>query len=177
MERPPRTDTRPTSSEDEPGPTKQQFLGIRGKTPSPPWKNRVIVVDPDRGTVEVQNEKSIAQGTQNDSSVRLLAKLKVWRFLDDYTRVKLPPRKTEVTLFVDPETESKPTTKNATDDGHSNVMLMKLYLDRLPLGALNQILRLLGKLSTLYVLKSKPWSETSSHISATHAMNGIVEQH
>ncbi len=64
MERPPGTDTRPTSSEVEPGPAKQQFLRIRGKTPSPPWKNRVIVVDPDRGTVEVQNEKSIAKGMQ-----------------------------------------------------------------------------------------------------------------
>lgn len=64
MERPPQTDTCPTSSEDESGPAKQQFLSNRGKVPSPPWKNRVIVVDPDRGTAEVQNEKSIAQGTQ-----------------------------------------------------------------------------------------------------------------
>ena len=52
----------PTPSADESRPTKQQFLKSRGKTPSLSWKNRVIVVDPDRGTVEVQSEQFIKQG-------------------------------------------------------------------------------------------------------------------
>ena len=84
-----------------------------------------------------------------------------------YQIVKLPPKRTQVTIFVDPETESKPTTENTAPDGQSNVFLMQLYLDRL--GAFDQVLRFLGLLSTLYVMNATPWSETSS---AIHSHDG-----
>ena len=48
--------------------------------------------------------------------------------------------------------------ENATEDGHSNVMLAKLYLDRL--GGFTKVLRLLGVLSTLYITNLRPSSET-----------------
>lgn len=46
----------------EPGPLAHQFLEKRGKTPSPPLKNRVMVADPNQRTVEVQSKKSVTNG-------------------------------------------------------------------------------------------------------------------
>lgn len=66
----------------------------------------------------------------------------------DYAKIPLPRRERELTIFVDPETESKVTTEEMTG-GHSNILLAKLYLDRL--GIWHQILRCLGQLSTVYV--------------------------
>ena len=74
----------------------------------------------------------------------------------------LPPKRKQVIIFVDPETESKPTTDSRGEDGQSNVVLATLYLNRL--GAYHQVLRFLGLLSTLYVANAAPWSETSSQI-------------
>jgi hypothetical protein len=54
-----------------------------------------------------------------------------------------------------------PTTEQATQDGHSNVMLATIYLDRL--GIYYQILRCLGHLSTLYISNIEPWNETESY--------------
>lgn len=54
-----------------------------------------------------------------------------------------------MTIFVDPDTESDPTTEHITAAGKSNVILATLFLDRL--GALNHVLRLIGVLSTSYV--------------------------
>ena len=81
--------------------------------------------------------------------------------------MRLPPRQNDITIFVDPQTESEPTTENTAPNGHSNVMLAKLYLDRL--GTLNHVLRYLGQLSTLYITNITPWSETSSRISGSHS--------
>ena len=66
----------------------------------------------------------------------------------------------QVTIFVDPETESKVTTASKGENGRSNVILATLYLDRL--GAYYQVLRFLGLLSTLYVMNAAPRSETLS---------------
>ena len=76
--------------------------------------------------------------------------------------IELPPKHEQVTIFVDPETESEPTTESRREDGQSNVILATLYLIRL--GAYHRVLRTLGLLSTLYVLNAAPWSETSSQI-------------
>ena len=81
----------------------------------------------------------------------------------DLQRLDLPPGQSEVTIFVDPETESKPTTANVDADGHSNVILARLFLDRL--GILNHLFRLFGLLSTSYIYIMNPpiaWSEPPS---------------
>ena len=76
-----------------------------------------------------------------------------------YQSVELPPGQSEVTIYLDPETEAIPTTAHVDDAGHSNVMLARLFLDRL--GAQNNVLRLLGLLSTscIYVMNDyiTPW--------------------
>ncbi|MCJ1228604.1 hypothetical protein MMC12_005265 [Toensbergia leucococca] len=120
----------------------------RSRTPG-----RVLVYDCDQRTLQVQNESLV-------------------QYLEDYKTVQLPPRKKEVTIFVDPETESKPTTARKAQDGHSNVMLAKIYLDRL--GAWNQIRRIRGQLSILYVTNIIPWSETSSRMSSVQNNMGEV---
>ena len=84
--------------------------------------------------------------------------------------MQLPPKRKHVTIFVDPETESKPTTKSTGPNGQSNVVLAKLYLDRL--GAYHQVLRFLGLLSTLYVMNAARWSETSSQVVDSHRTRG-----
>lgn len=77
----------------------------------------------------------------------------------DYSKIELSKGKKEITLFVNPDKECEPTTADATGE-HSNVLLAKLYLDRL--GTTNQILRLLGLLSMLYVKNFRTLSETAS---------------
>ncbi len=77
--------------------------------------------------------------------------------------LKIPKRK-QVTIFVDAETESKPTIACKDPGGESNVELATLYLDRL--GMIPNLFRLFGRLSTLYVMKATPWSETSSQITS-----------
>lgn len=69
----------------------------------------------------------------------------------NYTKIALTAREKEVTIYADPQ-ESKPTIESSTKDGHSNVMLAKFYLNRIPLGGLNQIVRFFGGFSTLYIL-------------------------
>ena len=61
-------------------------------------------------------------------------------------------------------------TENMAPDGTINVMLVKLYLDRL--GTLNHILRLLGQLSTLCIKNITPWTETSSRVSDSLDVTG-----
>lgn len=73
---------------------------------------------------------------------------------DKYTSIPLTKREKEVTIYVDPYTQSRPTTDSSTTDGHSNIMLAKFYLDRIPLGGLNQIVRLFGGFSTLYIVNA-----------------------
>ena len=79
--------------------------------------------------------------------------------LNECQKVDLPKCK-QVTIYVDPETESEPTTASKGESGRSNVVLATLYLDRL--GAYGQVLRVLGLLSILYVMNAAPRSETSS---------------
>jgi len=96
------------------------------------FKDRVIVYDCGKMRLQVRSRKEVDQDPNKG----------------DYTEIRLPRRERELTIFVDQETESKVTTEQTTG-GQSNVMLAKLYLDRL--GIWNQILRCSGKLSTLYV--------------------------
>jgi len=120
-------------------PARHQFLRNREKNRSP----RVIIYDCEKKSVQVKRQQEVDADPKKP----------------DYKSIELPRRKTQVTIFVDPETESVPTTEHASG-GHSNVMLVKLYLDRL--GKWNQVLRCLGQLRTLYVSNIEPWSETAS---------------
>ena len=68
---------------------------------------------------------------------------------DGCLKVDLPKRN-QVTIFIDAETESKPTIASRSAGGASNVELTTLFLDRL--GIVPRLLRSFGKLSTLYVV-------------------------
>lgn len=84
--------------------------------------------------------------------------------LDKYTKIPLTAREKEVTIYADSQTESKPTIDSSTTDGHSNVMLAKFYLNRIPLGGLNQIVRFFGGFSTLYILNLTSMGDASSQL-------------
>lgn len=90
-----------------------------------------------------------------------------------WTRVDLPPKRNQVTIFVDPETESKPTIDGRGEDGQSNVVLATLYLNRL--SGYRRFLRFLGLLSTLYVVHAAPWSEIGSQISGGQEVGDTEE--
>lgn len=123
------------SVEEEPAPGR--FINAREKSKSPPWR-KVVVYDCDRNTVEVKRPFELDH--------------------KEYESVKLPSGLSQVTIFLDSETATTPTTKETTEDGDSNVRLGKIYLNKL--GFSNSVLRFLGQLSTLYVKKVRPWSET-----------------
>ena len=74
------------------------------------------------------------------------------------------PTGKQVTIFVDDETESKPTIASKGPRGERNVELATIYLDRL--GIIPNLFRFFGQLSTLYVMKTTPWSETLSPIAS-----------
>lgn len=137
----------PTTIED--GPAPGRFIRARGKSKSPPWR-RVVVYDCDRNTLEVKHPFELDH--------------------KQYESVKLPSGLSQVTIFLDSETVTTPTTKETTPDGDSNVRLAKIYLNKL--GFSNSVLRFLGQLSTLYVKKIKPWSETTSLASPAHSIGG-----
>ncbi|MCJ1270841.1 hypothetical protein MMC22_010738 [Lobaria immixta] len=137
----------PTTIEDERAPGR--FVHAREKSKTLPWR-RVVVYDCDRNTLEVKHPFELDH--------------------KEYERVKLPSGLSQVTIFLDSETVTTPTTKETTPGGDSNVRLAKIYLNRL--GFSNSVLRLLGQLSTLYVKKIKPWSETTSLASPAHSIGG-----
>lgn len=87
----------------------------------------------------------------------------------DYSKIKISSRRKQVTIFVDSETESKPTTESATD-GQGNVVLTKIYLDHL--SKYHRFLRFLGLLTTLYVLNPASWGESSSQMSLDRLNGG-----
>lgn len=78
--------------------------------------------------------------------------------------MQLPPRINEVTIFLDHETESRPTIDAIDEKGHGNVMLAKIHLNKL--GFSNTILRFLGQLSTLYVKNPTVFGETAPQTSS-----------
>lgn len=89
---------------------------------------------------------------------------------NNYTPITLPAREKEVTIYADPQTESKPTIESTTKDGHSNVMLAKFYLHRIPLGGLNQIVRFFGGFSTLYILNLTSLGDASPNLATQNGM-------
>jgi len=107
---------------------------------SPTLKNRCLVLDAGDKTVEIRNEKEVERDSEN------------------FQKIPIPPGQDQVTVFVDPDTEQV-TTNNETN-GQSNVMLAKLYLDKL--SRMNKILRTCRQLSTLYITNLRPVSGESS---------------
>lgn len=110
-----------------------------GRSIIPSWR-KVLVYDCEQRTVKVTSERNIN--------------------LDHCHKLDLPPNRRQVTIFVDRQTESKPTIASQGADGRSNVQLATLYLDHL--GAFHRVLHFQGLLSTLYVMTAAPRSETSS---------------
>ncbi|MCJ1423117.1 hypothetical protein MMC29_000998 [Sticta canariensis] len=133
-------------------PASTQFIKNRGKSKSPPW-HRVVVLDSDRNTVEVKKKKKLDLDDE------------------DYQIFELPSGLSHVTIFLDSQTQTMPTTEETTD-GDSNVKLAKIHLNKL--GFSNSVLRSLGQLSTLYVKKIKPYSESSPNRSSPDSVGGSV---
>lgn len=162
------TRTKPTGPpqpfEDEPA--LGRFIHARGKSKSPPWR-RVVVYDCDRNTLEVKHSFELDHRTSSQPPLSYANSS-----LEEYESVKLPSGLSQVTIFLDSETVTTPTTKETTPDGDSNVRLAKIYLNKL--GFSNSVRRFLGQLSTLYVKKIKPWSESPSHASSPHSVGGGV---
>ena len=140
---------------EDPDPLKHQHLRERGRSNNP-----VLVYDRDQKTLQVRSKKNVGQ--YFNPSIELARELMCINLEsgDIYQEVKLPARKSLVTLFVDEETESKLTTQRTGKDGQSNILLAQLHLDRLP--PYGQVFRFFGLLSTLYVMGKGPLSETSS---------------
>ena len=153
----------PTGDEE---PAKGRFIKTRGKSKSPPW-HRVVVYDCDLNTVEVKNPFDLDRGMSSRPIFN-----RPNSSLEEYQRVKLPAGTSQVTIFLDSQTVTTPTTKETTPNGDSNVKLAKIYLNKL--GFSNSVLRFLGQIQTLYVKKIKPWSETSSFASGPHSVGGGV---
>lgn len=92
----------------------------------------------------------------------------------EYKEYKLPPREDTFVLFVDSETESELRTESTTN-GHCNVLVARLNLDRL--GLMNQILRSVSQLSTLYVTNIALLRETAaSSFSDAHVSQDVEPQ-
>ncbi|MCJ1249550.1 hypothetical protein MMC30_006776 [Trapelia coarctata] len=148
MDVPASSSDRPASAAAQREPARHQFLPLRGKSLSP--KHRIIVYDCKEKSLQLQKPEDFAKNLSSQ---------------DDYAKIPLPSLPNQVMIFVDSKTESKPTMDNASEDGHSNVMLAKLYLGRL--GGFTKILRIIGVLSTLYITNLSPSSETSLGLPGT----------
>ena len=148
-------------------PASTQSIKTRGKSKSPLW-HRVVVLDSDRNTVEVKNKKKLElhDGRSGPSILN-----NPNSSVEDYQRFELPSGLSHVTIFLDSQTETTATTEEITDGG-SNVKLAKIYLNKL--GFSNSVLRSLGQLSTLYVKKIKPYSESSPNRSFPDSVGGRV---
>ena len=129
-------------------PFKSQSLKKRVYSNSPPG-NKLLVYDCSQRNLKVQSAKNISKSHASALHTLHQQKLPV-SDLDHSQKVDLPPKRNQVTIFVDAETESTRTIASKGADGQSDVILVKLYLDRL--GAYHRVLRFLGLLSTLYVI-------------------------
>lgn len=131
-------------------PARGRFITAREKTKSLTWR-RVVVYDCDRNTVEVKRPFKLDHSMSSKPPLS-----RPNSSPEEYESVNLPSGLSQVTIFLDSETATTPTTEETTEDGDSNVRLAKIYLNKL--GFLNSVLRSLGQLSTLYVKKIEPWS-------------------
>ena len=135
---------------EEEEPLQNQYLKHRGRSNSPPWR-KLLVYDCEQQAIEIRSEKNIGQLCASFIHAPWLIRSPL-SDKDQCQIVDLPPNRKQVTIFVDPETESKPTIDSRAADGQSNVVLATLYLNRL--GAFHQVLRFLGLMSTLYVINA-----------------------
>lgn len=81
------------------------------------------------------------------------------------------PRHKQVNIFVDAETESKPTMASMGAGGECNVFFATIHLDRL--GVIPTLYRSFGLLSRLYVMK---WSETLTQTMSEGTSEGAQER-
>ena len=147
-------------------PSDQQFLKARGRTLSP----RVIVYDRTQETLEVHSKRDIDESKSTDYQMDFA---KVRLDSEDYTELRISPRKKrlgkKVILYADAKTD-RPTLDYMTKgEKESNTMLARLRLDRL--GKLNQILRVVGQLTTIYVRDQTPRYNYCSEHSSTQSVD------
>ena len=141
-------------------PSKHQYLANQGRRRSPPLR-RVIVYNRAEKSMEVRSEKKMLNCQQFPLlSFHPTAKARITvSEREASNELLLPRRQSIITVFVDPETESKPTTESTDQEGFSNLLLTKLRLDRL--GTMNRMLRFFGFITSVYVTNVEPqWSES-----------------
>ena len=109
--------------------------------------SRAIFYDPGQRTAYIGKDKDVGQFQPLFSACKELSL--TMTDLHDYIPLKFPARNSIVTIYVDRETESRPTLEIHDKDGRLNVMLTTMHLDRLQ--PHYQILRRVGLLSTCYV--------------------------
>jgi len=139
---------RPASIRDDEhlqNPSPKQFLTNRGKSPTPPLRDRVIVYDADEISLEVRSRKEIEQKE------------------DDFIAIPIQRRSSDITLMFDPKNRSDVKTDTQTGKGEKTnrnyVELATINLHRLSL--VNRWLMLAGTITTLYVTKPEVWTPLS----------------
>ena len=135
-------------------------LGEQGRTNS---RGKALVYNPDHNTLEVKSKKKMTQGEQRNIHYQRRRS----RFdgdLKNYSELHIPRYQKRVVVYVDKVTESRPTTSKVTDNGERNIFLMTLYLGHLSI--LNSVLRILGRIESLYILNQDEdysgWSSEGS---------------
>lgn len=148
-----------TSSQEHQVPNDHQHIKNRGRSNSPPL-SRAVFYNPDAKTTQIRRGKDIGQPILSLKNHSLHRTHIISIDLGKWEKIKIPAQNRLVTIFVDAETESKPTIHSAAQDGRSNVVLTRLQMDRV--GLYGQFLRRVGLLKTCYVRNAPPVSETSS---------------
>lgn len=132
----------------------------QGRFKNAPWK-KLLVYDCKRKVLELKNEEDISQSlTSFITHPRAELTRASSSDIDRCQKVDLPPRRSQVNMFVDWDTESKVSAKPIAEDGRSNLGRFTLELDRL--GGLHKLRRKFGLLKVVYVTNVEEESETAS---------------
>jgi hypothetical protein len=157
---------RPASVRDDEhlqNPSPKQFLTNRGKSPTPPLRDRVIVYDADEISLEVRSRKEIEQSKHNFPFLLLLLTGTFCLEEDDFIAIPIQRRSSDITLMFDPKNRSDVKTDTQTGKGEKTnrnyVELATINLHRLSL--VNRWLMLAGTITTLYVTKPEIWTPMS----------------
>ena len=130
----------------EVGSAKSEVIGP-GRLPRTGSWNRVVVFDPQNGSVDVRKQRDVQKDLERGKCcLRTRQRIGIDPVQGSkYQRLELPKRSQNVPIFVEKNDDTKIATKQEKD----NRFLATLSLDRL--GAMNRVLWLAGSLSTLYV--------------------------
>ena len=105
------------------------YSKLRGSVKTTSWSEIVLVYDCEAQALRIQKKNSIGMREFLPADVRKLIRVKHSDRNCYCKKLDLPPRRDHVSIFVDSETRSKPTTDITAE------LLAVLHLDRLPFWA------------------------------------------